>query len=163
MRPLWIQTKIQICECKDEWIRASHLSQSFTHKFVFFSRSSPEQIWRPVSTFCFFPCWQISSPAVSLSLWAPGGIWLSHHSSGWISIIPLSHHSLLCFSSRGEHILYLDTCDLMPHTCTLTHAQAVSIYLCFSTSLYFIQYRYQVRAESCPYIRNRDITYNNIS
>lgn len=84
------------------------------------------------------------STRLFLSIWAPGGIWLSHHSSGWISVIPPSHHPLLCFSSRGEHILYLDTCDLIPHTCTLTHAQALSIY---ALARNFISFNIDIKRE----------------
>lgn len=132
-----------------------HLSQSFTHKFAFFSRASLEcksENQYPHSVF-FLANKSLLQPSLSL---------FEHQVGFDYSIIPqaerrknICHPSLTSFPSL--FFFPWRTHPLSGHiwfnaTHMHSHTRSGFIHLCFSTLFYFIQYRYQVRAESCPYI-----------
>lgn len=141
---------------KDEWIWTSHLSQSFTHKFAFFSHASLEYKSENQCQHSVFSLpTNLFSTSLSLSLFEP--------QVGFdYSIIPqaerrknICHPSLTSFPSL--FFFPWRTHPLSGHiwfnaTHMHSHTRSGFIHLCFSTLFYSIQYRYQVRAESCSYI-----------
>lgn len=98
-----------------------------------------------------------------LTLWAPGAIGLFHHSSGWAKGDYLSS---LCFSSHEEHILYLDTNDLMLKYQKHTHTEAFfTVHLHFNTYIFIYHTDITWKTKAVLIFQNSvtEISYKNIS